>query len=95
MPCAPRHVRAAQGKGELSVRALARMVGRDVKRVHEDAGVLTELGLLERTEDGGVLWERARPGPTFVAGARSRWGGGYPPPSAAEGGAHGVRGGGG
>ena len=48
-------VRAAQGKGELSVRALARMVGRDVKRVHEDVGILTELGLLERTEDGGVL----------------------------------------
>ena len=48
-------VRAAQGKGELSVRALARVVGRDVKRVHEDVGVLTELGLLERTEAGGVI----------------------------------------
>jgi predicted transcriptional regulator len=47
-------VRAAQGKGELSVRELARMVSRDVKRVHEDIGILTNLGLLERTEDGGV-----------------------------------------
>ena len=48
-------VRATQGKGELSVRAVARMVGRDVKRVHEDVGILNALGLLERTEDGGVL----------------------------------------
>jgi predicted transcriptional regulator len=48
-------VRAAQGKGELSVRELARVVGRDVKRVHDDVVVLAELGLLERTEAGGVL----------------------------------------
>ena len=48
-------VRAAQGKGDLSVRELARMVGRDVKRVHEDIGVLAELGMLERTDGGGVL----------------------------------------
>lgn len=47
--------RAAQGKGELSVRELARSVGRDVKRVHEDVGILTNLGLLERTESGGVI----------------------------------------
>ena len=48
-------VRAAQGKGELSVRELARVVGRDVKRVHEDVGTLADLGLLERTDGGGVL----------------------------------------
>ncbi len=47
--------RAAQGKGELSVRELARMVGRDVKRVHEDVCVLAHLGLLDRTESGGVI----------------------------------------
>jgi predicted transcriptional regulator len=47
-------VRAAQGKGELSVRELARIVDRDVKRVHEDIVILAELGLLERTESGGV-----------------------------------------
>jgi predicted transcriptional regulator len=46
---------AAQGKGELAVRELARMVGRDVKRVHEDVVILANLGLLERTDDGGVL----------------------------------------
>ena len=48
-------VRTAQGKGELSVRELARLVARDVKRVHEDVVLLADLGLLERTESGGVL----------------------------------------
>ncbi|CAB1367275.1 hypothetical protein [Denitratisoma oestradiolicum] len=48
-------VRAVQGKGEMSVRELARVVDRDVKRVHEDIVILAELGLLERTESGGVL----------------------------------------
>lgn len=48
-------VRTAQGKGELSVRELARLVGRDVKRVHEDVVVLADLGLLERTDSGGVV----------------------------------------
>ena len=48
-------VRACQGKGELSVRELARAVGRDVKRVHEDVLTLAELGLVERTESGGVV----------------------------------------
>ena len=47
--------RTAQGKGELSVRELARLVDRDVKRVHEDVVVLADLGLLERTESGGVV----------------------------------------
>ena len=48
-------LRAAQGKGELAVRELARMVDRDVKRVHEDIVILAELGLLERTESGGIV----------------------------------------
>ena len=48
-------VRAAQGKGELSVRELARLVDRDVKRVHEDVVTLADLGLLERTDSGGVV----------------------------------------
>ena len=48
-------VRALQGQGELAVRELARRVGRDVKRVHDDVQVLGELGLVERTEGGGVV----------------------------------------
>lgn len=48
-------VRAAQGKGYMSVRELARIVGRDVKRVHDDVVTLADLGLLERSESGGVI----------------------------------------
>lgn len=48
-------VRSAQGRGELSVRELARQLKRDVKRVHEDVVLLADLGLLERTESGGVV----------------------------------------
>ena len=33
----------------------ARRVGRDVKRVHEDASALVALGLIERTESGGLI----------------------------------------
>jgi len=47
-------VRVAQGKGEMSVREIARVVDRDVKRVHNDIVILAELGLLERSEAGGV-----------------------------------------
>lgn len=48
-------VRAAQGKGEMSLRALARAVGRDVRRVHDDVTVLADLGLIERTDSSGVV----------------------------------------
>ena len=48
-------VNALLGAGELSVRELARRVGRDVKRVHEDVSALAELGLVERSARGGVV----------------------------------------
>jgi len=48
-------VHALQGQGEMAIRELARRVGRDVKRVHEDVQVLAELGLVERAEGGGVV----------------------------------------
>lgn len=32
-----------------------RVAGRDFKRVHDDVAVLVELGLLERTANGGLL----------------------------------------
>ena len=48
-------VRAAQGRGALPVRELARLVERVVRRVHDDVVVLADLGLLERTEGGGVI----------------------------------------
>ena len=46
---------ALQGQGELALRELARRVGRDMKRVHDDVQVLASLGLVERTERGGVV----------------------------------------
>lgn len=46
---------ALLGAGELPVRELARRLGRDVKRVHEDASALVELGLFERTASGGLM----------------------------------------
>lgn len=48
-------VRTLQGAGPLAVRELARRVGRDVKRVHEDVVTLAELGLVERDESGAVV----------------------------------------
>ncbi|MDR7928766.1 hypothetical protein RIE95_17535 [Acidithiobacillus thiooxidans] len=41
--------------GDVSIRELARQIGRDVRRIHDDVVVLTELGLIERTASGGVL----------------------------------------
>ena len=48
-------MRELQGYGEIAIRELARRVGRDVKRVHEAVGVLTELGLVERGSRRGVV----------------------------------------
>ncbi|MBK1721501.1 HVO_A0114 family putative DNA-binding protein [Thiocystis violacea] len=48
-------VEMLMGAGELGVRELARRAERDVKRVHEDVERLTELGLVERTDRGGVI----------------------------------------
>jgi predicted transcriptional regulator len=47
-------VHALQGQGPMSVRELGRRVKRDVRRVHDDVEVLAELGLVERTDSGGV-----------------------------------------
>lgn len=43
-----------QKLGPSSVRGLARELERDVKRVHEDVGVLIESGLVARTDDGKI-----------------------------------------
>lgn len=44
-----------QADSVVGVRELARRLERDVKRVHEDAAVLVELGLVERTDSGALL----------------------------------------
>ncbi|CAB3663991.1 hypothetical protein LMG26696_03523 [Achromobacter pulmonis] len=48
-------VREMLGAGRVGVRELARRLGRDVKRVHQDAHALVDLGLLEQDEDGGLI----------------------------------------
>ncbi len=45
-------LKAMTGKGSLSIREVARRVGRDVKAVHGDVHALLETGLLERSEAG-------------------------------------------
>ena len=49
-------VRAAQSKGELTVRELAQVINREVKRVHEGIVNLAGLGLLQRTESEGAMF---------------------------------------
>lgn len=44
-------VRVLQAQGQAGVRELARRVGRDVRRVHDDISVLLELGLIEKRND--------------------------------------------
>ena len=49
-------VQALCAAGPVSVREAARRVGRDVKRVHEDVQVLVDTGILERSEEGGIVF---------------------------------------
>lgn len=42
------------GAGRVSIREAARRVGRDVKPVHADVTALLDVGLLNRSPDGGI-----------------------------------------
>jgi predicted transcriptional regulator len=44
-----------QQAGPLGVRALARALGRDVKRVRDDASAMIEVGMVEKTADGKLI----------------------------------------
>lgn len=48
-------IQAMTGQGELSIREVARRVGRDVKAVHGDVTALLEAGVLDRTAQGVVF----------------------------------------
>lgn len=50
-------MRAVAQAPSISIKALAERLGRDYKNVHTAVGLLLDLGLLERTENGG-LWAR-------------------------------------
>ncbi|AMJ59511.1 HVO_A0114 family putative DNA-binding protein [Bosea sp. PAMC 26642] len=41
--------------GPASIRGLARALGRDIRRVHDDVTAMIDWGIVERTDDGKVL----------------------------------------
>ena len=49
-------VETMTGAGPMSIREVARRVGRDVKAVHGDVKKLLDNGVLDRTEDGKVVF---------------------------------------
>jgi predicted transcriptional regulator len=44
------------GKGPMSLRAAARLIGKDVKTVHADVHALLHHGILEKTTDGKIVF---------------------------------------
>ncbi|WP_372612285.1 hypothetical protein [Halomonas sp.] len=44
------------GQDAMSIRAAARRVGRDVKTVHGDVHALLDAGILDRTDDGKIVF---------------------------------------
>jgi predicted transcriptional regulator len=49
-------LRAMTGAGPVAIREIARRVGRDVKSVHGDVQALLKAGVVDRVEDGRVLF---------------------------------------
>jgi predicted transcriptional regulator len=49
-------IQAMTGRGSMSVRSVGRLVNRDVKAVHGDVQVLLHAGILDKTEDGQVVF---------------------------------------
>lgn len=49
-------LKALTGAGPLGVRELARRVGRDVKGVHTDAQALAACGVIDKTDEGKLLF---------------------------------------
>ena len=49
-------LRALTGAGPIAIREVARRVGRDVKSVHGDIQALLKAGVVDRTEDGRILF---------------------------------------
>lgn len=44
------------GQGAISIREAARRVGRDVKTVHGDVHALLDAGILDRTDEGQIVF---------------------------------------
>ena len=49
-------LKALCGAGPVSIREAARRAGRDVKAVHGDVTALLNAGVLDRTEDGRIVF---------------------------------------
>ena len=49
-------IKAMAGQGPLTIRAVARRLGRDVKAVHGDVHALLDAGVLDKTEDGRIVF---------------------------------------
>lgn len=49
-------IRAMAGVGPMSIREAARRIERDVKAVHADVHALLSAGVLQRTDDGRVVF---------------------------------------
>jgi predicted transcriptional regulator len=49
-------LKALAGREPISLRATARLVNRDVKSVHSDVHVLLNAGVLDRNEDGRIVF---------------------------------------
>ena len=49
-------LKAMTGVGAISLREVARRVERDVKGVHADVHVLLNAGLLDKTDDGKIIF---------------------------------------
>ncbi len=49
-------IKAMKGQGPMSIREAARRVGRDVKAVHGDVHALINAGVLNRTDDGKIVF---------------------------------------
>lgn len=49
-------VQAMAGQGAMSLRGVARAVGRDVKSVHGDVHALLDAGILEKTAEGRLIF---------------------------------------
>lgn len=49
-------LKALAGEGPMSIREVARRVGRDVKAVHGDVHALLDAGVLDKRERGGVVF---------------------------------------
>ena len=49
-------LRAMTGAGPIATREVARRVGRDVKSVHGDVHALLRAGVLDRTDDGRIVF---------------------------------------